>query len=197
MRDSEMDAEVGLHRHARTRGMRRAVLIAAVVLAPLPALAHPGHGEHASFVAGLLHPLSGVDHLVAMLMVGLWAGVLGGRARLVLPGAFLAAMLVGFGMGAADVGLPGVEAGTLASVVVLAALAVLAVPMPLAGAAVLVAVAGLLHGHAHGTEGAATLAYMAGFLVATAGLIGAGLALAAPLAPFARRLGARVRMRAA
>ena len=109
----------------------------------------------------------------------------------------LGAMLVGFGMGAADVGLPGVEAGTLASVVVLAALAVLAVPMPLAGAAVLVAVAGLLHGHAHGTEGAATLAYMAGFLVATAGLIGAGLALAAPLAPFARRLGARVRMRAA
>jgi urease accessory protein len=160
--------------------MKRLVLIAALL--PLPALAHPGHGEALGFLAGVLHPLSGADHMLAMVMVGLWAGTLGGAARLALPGAFLAAMLAGFGLGAAGIALPGVEAGILASVVVLGALVALAVPMSVRTAASLVAVAGLLHGHAHGTEGAATISYALGFLATTAGLIGAGLLLAAPLA---------------
>jgi urease accessory protein len=177
--------------------IRRGVAVAAAALVPLPALAHPGHAEHLGFVAGLLHPLAGADHLVAMVMVGLWAGVLGSRARLALPGAFLSAMLAGFGLGAAGVALPGVEAGILASVVVLTALAALAVPMPLAAASALVALVGLLHGHAHGTEGAASFAYAAGFLGTTALLIGAGLALAVPLAPLARWFGARAGLRAA
>jgi urease accessory protein len=180
-----------------TRRGVTAAAAAAMLAAPPPALAHPGHAEHLGFAAGLLHPPTGADHLVAMVMVGLWAGVLGGRARRAVPGAFLAAMLAGLGLGAAGLALPGVEAGILASVVVLAALAVPAVPLPAVAAAGLAALAGLLHGHAHGAEGAAALAYAAGVLAATAALIGTGLALAAPAAPLARRIGARLGLRPA
>ena len=151
---------------------------AAFALAPLPALAHPGHEQSMGFLAGLLHPVSGMDHLLAMLMVGLWAGLQGGRARLALPLAFLAAMLGGFALGAAGLAVPGVEAGILASVLVLAALAALAAPLPLGASLGVVAVAGLLHGHAHGMEGAATPGFVLGFLVASAALIGAGMGLA-------------------
>ena len=178
--------------------MSRVALLAAALLLPATAFAHPGHAEPLGFVAGLLHPLGGADHLLAMVMVGLWAGLLGGAARLALPGAFLGAMLAGFALAATGIALPGVEAGILASVVVLAALAVLAVRVPVAAAAGLVALAGMLHGQAHGTEmvgGAA--GYAAGFLATTAALHAAGLALAAPLAPFSRRLGARLMGRTA
>lgn len=178
--------------------IRRGSLIAALLLAPLPSLAHPGHAEPAGFLAGLLHPVGGLDHLLAMVMVGLWAGLLGGPARLALPAAFLAAMLAGFGLGAAGSALPGVEAGILASVVVLAALALLAVRMPLPAAAGIVALGGLFHGQAHGAEMVGdAAAYAAGFLLATAALHAAGLALAPPLAPLARRLGTRLIGRAA
>jgi len=173
--------------------MSRLALLAAALLLPATALAHPGHAEPQGFVAGLLHPVGGLDHVLAMVMVGLWAGLLGGAARLALPGTFLGAMLAGFGLGAAGVSLPGVEASILASVVVLAAVSLLAVRVPVAAAAGLVALAGLFHGHAHGTEMAgAVTTYAAGFLAATAVLHGAGLALALPLAPFTRRLGARL-----
>ncbi|MDO9710349.1 HupE/UreJ family protein [Paracraurococcus lichenis] len=175
--------------------MTRFALPAAALLLPATAFAHPGHLEHAGFLAGLLHPVSGLDHLLAMVMVGLWAGLLGGAARLALPGAFLAAMLAGFGLAAAGLVLPGVEAGILASVVVLAAFALLAVRVPVAAAAGLVALAGLFHGHAHGTEMLGGVApYAAGFLLATAALHAAGLALAAPLA---RHLGTRLAARTA
>jgi urease accessory protein len=176
----------------RARGVVLAAFV--VALAPLPALAHPGHPEAAGFLAGVLHPLGGMDHLLAMVMVGLWAGLLGGAARLALPGAFLAAMLVGFGLGVAGMALPGVEAGILASAVVLTVLAALAAPLPVTLAAGLVAVAGVLHGTAHGAEmaaDAAAFAYATGFLLATAALHAAGIAVALPLAPVARRLHAR------
>jgi urease accessory protein len=101
----------------------------------------------------------------------------------VLPGAFMAAMALGMGLGMADLAMPGVEAGVLASVLVLGVLAVLAVRVPLSVAAPLVGLAGLLHGHAHGVEaGGLELTYAVGALVATAALHGAGLALARPLA---------------
>ena len=169
-------------------GMTRSTTIAALalaLLAPLPALAHPGHAEDLGLLAGMLHPLSGMDHLLAMLMVGLWAGLQGGRARLALPGAFLLAMLTGFGLGAAGLVAPGMEAGILASVILLVALAAMAVPLPLPLAAGITALAGLLHGQAHGAEGMAMPGFVLGFLVVTAALIGAGLGLAALL----RRIG--------
>ncbi|MFC7475271.1 HupE/UreJ family protein [Dankookia sp. GCM10030260] len=171
--------------------MRAPLLLGAALLLPLPAFAHVGDGLHHGLLAGFLHPLGGADHLLAMVMVGLWAGLSGGAARLALPGAFLGAMLAGFALAAAGLALPGVEAGILASVVVLAVLALFAVRVPVVAAAGLVALAGLLHGQAHGIEmvgGAAP--YAAGFLAATAALHAAGLALAVPLAPFSRRLGA-------
>ena len=105
--------------------MNALTLLAAVLLLPAPALAHVGDGLHHGLMAGFLHPFSGVDHLLAMVMVGLWAGLLGGTARLALPGAFLGAMALGGVLGMAGLALPGVEAGILASVVVLGALAAL------------------------------------------------------------------------
>jgi urease accessory protein len=169
-------------------GMNRplsSLAVAALILAPLPALAHPGHMEGTGLLAGLLHPLSGMDHLLAMLMVGLWAGRQGGRARLALPAAFLATMLAGFGLGAAGLAMPGMETGILASVIVLVTLAALAVPLPLWAATGIVALAGLLHGQAHGVEGLARPGFVLGVLAASAGLMGLGLAVASVL----RRIG--------
>ncbi len=166
-------------------------LLIALALAPLPALAHPGGPLEHGLAGGFLHPLMGMDHLVVMLMVGLWAGLQGGAMRLALPGAFIGAMALGLGLGMAGLAMPGVEAGVLASVLVLGVLAALAVRVPLRVAAPLVGLAGVLHGHAHGVEaGAVELTYALGALVATAALHGAGLALARPFS----RLFARTRV---
>lgn len=158
--------------------MRRIAFLAAL-LAPLPALAHPG-GDHVhGLVAGFAHPFGGMDHLVAMIAVGLWAGLAGGRARLALPASFLAGMFAGGGLGMAGVALPMVEGGILASVVVLGALTCATARVPVVLGATMVAVFGLLHGHAHGTEMAGgALAYGLGMLAATASLHGLGLLLA-------------------
>ncbi|WP_439596048.1 HupE/UreJ family protein [Falsiroseomonas sp.] len=156
--------------------MRRLLTLAAL-LAPLPALAHEA-GDHVhGFAAGFLHPVGGLDHVLAMVAVGLWAGLLGGRALWALPAGFLGAMTLGFGLGAAGIGLPMVEAGILASVIILGALVAASARVSLALAVPLVAVFGLLHGHAHGTEleGAGAFPYAAGFLVATAALHGLGV----------------------
>ena len=160
--------------------MRRLVLLAAALLAPLPALAHPG-GDHVhGFATGLLHPLTGLDHLAAMVAIGLWAGLLGGRSLWLLPAGFLGGMAAGGVLGMTGIGLPGVQAGILASVIVLGALVGAAGRLPAAFALPMVAAFGLLHGHAHGTEAVGgAFGYEAGFLIATAALHGAGLLLAA------------------
>ena len=171
----------------------RALLAALAVLLPLPALAHVGGGLQHGFDAGFLHPFSGVDHLLAMTALGLWAGLLGGRARLALPGAFLGAMALGGALGMIGLGLPLVEGGILASVVVLGVLAALMLRLPLAGAMALAGMFGLLHGHAHGTEllaGGAAFTTALGFLLATALLHGLGLAATLPFGlRFARLAG--------
>jgi urease accessory protein len=154
----------------------RAALFLAALLLPLPALAHPGlHGAE-GFAAGVLHPFGGLDHLVAMLAVGLWASSLGGRASLLLPAGFLAGMAAGGALGMTGVAIPLVEHGILASMVVLGGLVALLARVPLGVAVAIGAGFGLLHGHAHGTEmvGGA-LGYATGVLLATAALHGAGL----------------------
>ncbi len=156
--------------------MRRLLTFAAL-LAPMPAFAH-GAGDHVhGFATGFLHPVGGLDHVLAMVAVGLWAGLLGGRALWALPAGFLGAMALGFGLGAADVALPMVEAGILASVIILGALVAASARFSLMLAVPLVAVFGLLHGHAHGTElaGAGAIPYAAGFLIATAALHALGV----------------------
>ncbi len=156
--------------------MRRLLTLAAL-MAPLPALAHEGGAHAHGVLAGFLHPVGGLDHVLAMVAVGLWAGLLAGRASWALPAGFLGAMVLGFGLGAGGVGLPMVEAGILASVIILGALVAASARLSLAVAVPLVAVFGLLHGHAHGTElgGEGALGYAAGFILATAALHAAGV----------------------
>jgi urease accessory protein len=155
--------------------------VAALLLVATPAQAHLGFGHATGFVSGLAHPLLGVDHLLAMLTVGLWAGFTGGRAVWLWPAAFVGMMAVAALMGMGGLALPLVEPGILASVVVLGGLLGLAFRMPLGAGALLVAFFAFFHGHAHGTEAPAAtsgLLYVAGFALATAALHVMGIALA-------------------
>lgn len=158
--------------------------LALCLLVPAVALAHPGHDHTHGFGNGFAHPFLGWDHLLAMVAVGIWAGQRGSRALWLLPTAFVGTMAIGGGLAFADIVLPGVEAGILASVLVLGALIALAARFPDAAAAGLVAAFALFHGHAHGAEmpqNLSGLAYGAGFTSATALLHGAGIALPALL----------------
>ena len=160
---------------------RTALRIAAASLALVPtvAFAHPGH-EGAGMVAGFLHPLGGVDHIIAMVAVGLLAARLGGRALWLVPASFVGAMAVAGLAGMAGAQLPYVETGIALSVVVLSAVAVFGVAMPVAVAMGLVACFAVFHGYAHGIEmpeTASGLAYGAGFVVATTLLHGVGIGL--------------------
>ena len=142
--------------------------------------AHPGSGGASGWMAGLHHPVSGLDHVLAMLAVGLWAAQLGRRALWLLPLAFPAAMLLGAGLGLAGVSLPGVEIGIALSAAVFGLAVFAAVRGPLWAMTSAVAVFAVFHGHAHGSElpaGAGVAGYLAGFVAATAGLHAVGLAL--------------------
>ncbi len=142
-----------------------------------PALAHLDPAEHGSFASGFTHPLFGTDHALAMIAVGLWAALLGGRAIWALPTAFVGAMVVGFALSLAGVPLPYVEPFILASVIVLGVAVALALHLPLPLSAALVAAFGICHGHAHGVEigTAGEFGYAGGFVLATALLHAAGL----------------------
>jgi urease accessory protein len=155
-------------------------LAALAAVIATPAFAHPGHGVE-SFAAGIAHPLGGVDHVAAMVAVGLWAALKGSRALWAWPAAFVGVMLIGGALGMAHVALPFVEPGILASGVVLGLMVALAVDLPVAVGAAIVGAFALLHGHAHGTEVAENLGgveYMAGFAIPTAKLHATGLGLA-------------------
>src|SRR5689334_22759619 len=165
--------------------MRRTLLAAALVLVPSLALAHPGLPGHTHDVTtGFLHPLGGIDHILAMVTVGLLAAQLGGRALWLVPASFIAAMAAAGLAGMAGVGLPMTEIGIAASVVVLGGAVALRLAMPVAAAVALVGFFALFHGYAHGLETPETasgLHYGLGFIAATAALhalgIGLGLAL--------------------
>jgi urease accessory protein len=159
--------------------IRLLLTLAALASGAAPALAHLDPAEHGSLMAGLTHPVSGADHILAMITVGLWAMLMGGRAMWLVPLTFLGAMVVGFAAAVWGVALPYVEPAVLASVVALGLLAALAVQLPVAAGAAVVATFGVFHGYAHGTEmgQAGAWAYGAGFALASAILHGAGLAL--------------------
>jgi len=149
----------------------------ALLAAPL-AQAHPGHGP-ADLAAGLVHPFTGFDHLLAMVAVGLWAFQLGGRARWALPAAFVAAMAVGAVSGIAGFVPPGVEWAILASVFIFGLLIAGAARLPLVAGVALVSLAGAFHGFAHGAELPAqsgALQFLGGMIVGTAFLHAVGLA---------------------
>ena len=134
------------------------------------AFAHTGLGDASGFAHGFMHPVGGVDHVLAMVAVGVLAFVLGGKARFAVPLSFMAAMLIGGALGISGFELPLVEAGIGASIIVIASLAAFGATLPLGLTSVLVAFFGLFHGFAHGTEmpvDALGIAYAAGFFVAT------------------------------
>lgn len=157
----------------KTSRLLAITLAASAALTAGPALAHPGHDG--SLLAGLVHPLSGVDHLAAMVAVGLWAATRPARQALIAPLAFMA-MLAAGAVGGVLLGAPPmVEPMVASSVTVLGALIVLAARLPSRLALGLIAATGALHGFAHGAEASGNLAaYFAGFLAASALLHGAG-----------------------
>src|SRR5262245_31867532 len=108
----------------------------------------------ASFVSGFVHPLHGADHLVAMVAVGIWGALAGGRAIRVWPIAFVGTMLVGFASAAAGIAVPFVEPAILSSIVVLGLLVAFAAEAPLWLGAAILGLFAFFHGHVHGTEDA-------------------------------------------
>lgn len=173
---------------SRTRAtLRLALIIAFAWLMPEPALAHVEGGELNGFQSGFVHPVLGLDHLLAMLAVGIWGAQLGGRNVWSLPVTFPLIMVVGAILGMSGVPLPSIELGIAVSVLALGAAIALAWKAPEWAALVLVAVFAIFHGYAHGAElpkAVDPVAYANGFVVAT-GLIhvvgiGIGLVLMMP-----------------
>jgi urease accessory protein len=161
-----------------------------------PALAHTGVGAHShGFAAGFLHPLMGLDHLLAMLGVGVWAAQLGKRGTWLVPAAFVAVMIAGAGLALAGAPLPMVEFGIAGSVLMIGALIAFGTRMPVGLAMGLVGLFALFHGHAHGTElpgFAHPAVYGAGFAAATALLHVAGMGIALAVRQRAAKLPFRV-----
>ena len=148
----------------------------AASLYPALAYAHVGAGETSGFARGFAHPISGLDHVLAMILVGVLAFQLGGRALWLVPLAFVGMMAIGGALGATGVNLPFVELGIAMSVIGLGAAVAFEIKAPAAIAAGLVGLFAIFHGHAHGAEmpeNAAGLAYAAGFMIAT-GLLHVG-----------------------
>ena len=156
-------------------------ITAAAILVAIPgaALAHPGH-DAGGFAHGLMHPLGGLDHVLAMVAVGLYAALLGGRALWLVPATFVGVMAVGGALGATGYPLPYTEIGIALSVIVLGLAVALRASLPTLAAMALAGSFAIFHGHAHGAEmpaDAAAVSYAAGFMLATALLHGAGIAV--------------------
>ena len=149
------------------------------VIMTLPAAAHPGQ-DHADALAGFLHPLTGVDHVAAMLAVGAWSALIGGSRLWAWPLAFIGAMIAGGILGHIGFTMPLVEQSIAASLVVIGLLLALAVNASATGGVFVVATFALFHGFAHGCEAgnAAWLPFTSGFVVATALLHLAGIGAA-------------------
>jgi urease accessory protein len=161
--------------------MRRTLiltLLAGTLVSPV--LAHTGVGQVNSFASGIAHPLSGIDHILAMTAVGLWAALAGGRSIWIWPTMFVATMLAGFTAAALGLQIPFVEPVIWSSIIVLGMLVALAVRVPIWLGASIVGLFALFHGHAHGTEveSALLIPYAAGFALATAALHATGIGLA-------------------
>jgi len=161
--------------------MTRLLLFFLAALLPQLAYAHVGAGGAEGLLRGIAHPLGGIDHLLAMVAVGLWAAQRGGRALWLIPAAFVLVMAAGGIAGTLGAPLPFVEQGILASLLVLGLLIAAAARLPLPLSTALVGLFALFHGHAHGAEmpaHAPGLVYGAGFVLATAFLHAAGIGAA-------------------
>ncbi|MER8481265.1 HupE/UreJ family protein [Mesorhizobium sp. M1322] len=163
---------------------RLGTLLALAVLTPSLAFAHSGGPHVHGFFAGLGHPLFGMDHLLAMIAVGIIGARTGGRSIVLVPLFFVSAMVAGALLGMAGIRLPSLETGIALSLVVFGAMVGLARPWPLTSAAALTALFGLFHGNAHGLEipeSAGGIAYAAGFMLGTSMLHAIGVLFAVKL----------------
>lgn len=159
-----------------------AATLALALLFVTPASAHVGVSPAATFSHGFLHPMNGLDHVLAMVAVGLYAASLAGAAAIwLVPAAFVVTMIAGGAIGYFGWSLPLVEQAIALSVVVLGLAIAVGVRLPMIAAMTLVGVFALFHGHAHGSEGAGQglsfAPYTAGFVLATAGLHAVGVAI--------------------
>jgi len=170
---------------------RLLALTAAFVALPTLAQAHPGlpGHVHSGFAPGVLHPISGADHILAMVAVGLWAAQLGRRALWAVPASFVSVMVLGGALGMAGMHVPFVEQGILASVFILGLLVMTAARLPLAVCMAIVSAFAFFHGLAHGAEmpaNAAGVTYGAGFALSTALLHACGIAAGLGLGQMAK-----------
>jgi urease accessory protein len=167
--------------------------IAALVMAPTIALAHPGGLDHIhGLTDGIMHPLTGLDHVLAMVAVGLLAAQLGGRALWITPLSFMAMLVVGALLAMAHIAVPLVEVGIAFSIISLGLVLLFGVGLPTAGAMAFVGFFAIFHGYAHGLElpnTASALSYGVGFVLATGLLHLAGITLGL----FARRAAVSLR----
>lgn len=177
--------------------MRKLLPILALGLIALPsaAFAHTGVGDAHGFIHGLMHPVGGIDHILAMVAVGVFAFVLGGRALWLVPLSFVGMMALGFVLGVGQINVPFVELGIALSSVVIGGAAALGKPMPVGVAMALVGVFAIFHGHAHGAEmpaDAGGLTYALGFMLATGLLHAVGIAAAMGVAAVTGKYGRTV-----
>ena len=166
-------------KNARTRRSVHAVGCLAALWTQ-SALGHALQGQASGFVTGFLHPLSGADHVLAMVAVGLWGAQLGAPAIWVLPVAFPLVMAMGAMLGFLGVPIPGVEYGIAASAIVLGTAVAFAMRPTLVIAALVVGCFAIFHGHAHGTElpvGQSAMLYSIGFVIATGCLHAVGIGI--------------------
>jgi urease accessory protein len=146
------------------------LLLLALLFSSTNLFAHPLLGTQSGFSNGFFHPLSGLDHILAMLAVGIWAAQMGGKAKWIIPITFVGIMSVGGMLGMNNISLPFAEIGILVSVVVLGVLILAGVRLPMLVSSILVGVFALCHGHTHGTElpaAASGVMYAIGFALTT------------------------------
>jgi urease accessory protein len=179
-----------------TKLLKTATIASAFAAFPFAASAHPGL-HAAGFADGFIHPITGADHLLAMVAIGYWAGQFSGASRAVIPAVFVGVMALGAALGFHGEAPGVVEYGIAASVAVMGALVAFDVTMPAFAAAALVALFAFCHGFAHGSEAPAAASealFFGGFALSSAILQGVGLALAVlrPASALARAVGAAV-----
>jgi urease accessory protein len=163
-----------------TRSLAACTAALLVLLWPDIAMAHVEAGEAGGFISGVTHPISGLDHVLAMVAVGLWGAQLSSPAVWMLPVAFPMMMAFGGMLGLIGVPVPGVEIGIAVSGVVLGAMVLGEIRLPIAASIILVGVFAIFHGHAHGTElseGQNAMLYSLGFVISTGTLHAAGIGM--------------------
>ncbi len=174
--------------------MKRLLQLAllSLCLVPTAASAHVGIGDTSGFAHGFMHPLGGLDHQLAMILVGIFAYQLGGRALWLVPLSFVSVMAVGGLLGVMGVPIPSVEIGIALSVIVLGAIVALRVEAPVAVAMGAVALFAIFHGHAHGSEmplDVSGVEFGIGFMVATALLHATGIGIGVAIGRSSKTLG--------